>query len=649
MRRKAPVLLVAAGTAIATLFSFAPVVFNNSLAGASGSPPVAPTTIYDSTSTPLVPLPSLGFEAVSAPEAGNLIQFSGSPARLLQNVSVTMDSWACQSGNWTDNPICTTTPGSSFTEPITFNLYNVGPSDSVGSLITSVTQTFTIPYRPSTDPSCPLSTDDGSPSPGDQEDFMYNGVCSHGLPVNVTFNLGDTVVPDQAIWSVAYNTSDYGAHPYGDATACHATNEGCGYDSLNLGLTVASGPSVGLDPVPGTIYWNTSYAPFYCDNTIDTPSTVTGTFRQDSADDNGAPCWGDQAPYTSAPWDIPAAQFNAVPELSVGSANTTSNFGQSVKFTATAPPTATGTATILSDGSPVGACLLSGGSCSFSTAGLSVGSHAITASYGGDGNFPAFASAAISQAVAAIVPSAPNGPKAVPGSGTATISWSAPSKLGGSPITSYAVTATPGGATCSTSGTSCSIGGLTNGTPYTFAVIARNVAGAGPSSSAHATPATTGFHLYALPPVIEFGSRVVLSATGAQSNSFMTFKVAGHGSQSHSADAFGAASVKFTLSKPGAYAISARNLRAVARGWVYAAKVAMPVAALHIYAIPVTVHSAIPGSKLEIKTSDDGTFSVPVPSSGNVIVELPRAPFGTCVVSVADNGYPLKSQSIIIS
>jgi Bacterial Ig-like domain (group 3)/Fibronectin type III domain len=648
MRRKTPVLLVAAGTAIATLFSFAPVVFNNSLAGASGSPPVAPTTIYDTTSTPLVASPSFSFEATTTNELGNQIQFAGS-SRLLNNVVVTMDSWGCQSGTWTDSPICVTTPGSTFSEPLTLNLYNVGIDGiSVGSPIASITQTFNIPYRPSTDPSCPLSTDDGST--GDQETFMYDGSCVHGLPVNVTFNLGDVVVPDNVIWSIAYNTSDYGAAPYGDLTACHSTSEGCGYDSLNVLATIANGPSVGSDTFPGTAYVNGASGYPYCDN----GANGMNSLRLDSADGIGtAPCNGNYSAnspsYTGAPWYIPAAQFNAVPEISVGSSNTTSNFGQSVKFTATAPPTATGLATILVDGSPVGACLLSGGSCGFSTSGLTVGSHAITASYGGDGNFPAFSSAAISQAVAAIVPSAPNGPKAVPGSGTATVSWSAPSKLGGSPITSYAVTATPGGATCSTSGTSCSIGGLTNGTPYTFAVIARNVAGAGPSSSAHATPATTGFHLYALPPVIEFGSRVVLSATGAQSNSFMTFKVAGHGSQSHSADAFGAASVKFTLSKPGAYAISARNLRAVARGWVYAAKVAMPVAALHIYAIPVTVHSAIPGSKLEIKTSDDGTFSVPVPSSGNVIVELPRAPFGTCVVSVADNGYPLKAQSIIIS
>ena len=638
MRRKTPVLLVAAGTAIATLFSFAPVVFSSSPAGATASPPVAPTTIYDSTSTPLVPVPSLGFEATQASEAGNLIQFSGSSARLLQGVSVTMDSWGCQSGNWTDSPICTTTPGSTFSEPITLNLYNVGASDAVGSLITSVTQTFNIPYRPSTDPSCPLIG-------GLEEEFMYNGVCVHGLPVNVTFNLGDTVIPDQAIWSVAYNTSDYGAQPYGDATACHSTSEGCGYDSLNVGLTVANNPSVGSDPVPGTIYWSTLTASNYCDS----GTAGTGTFRLDSADDNGAPCWGDQSPYTSVPWDIPAAQFNAVPEVSVGSSNTTTSFGQSVKFTATGPPTATGTVTILDSGSPIGACTLSGGSCGISTSGLTVGSHAITASYGGDGHFPAFSSAAISQAVAAIVPSAPNAPKAVPGSGSATISWSAPSHLGGSPITSYGVIATPGGATCTTSGTSCSIGGLTNGTPYSFAIVARNVAGAGPPISAHATPATSGFHLYALPPVTEFGNKVVLSATGAQANSFMIFKVAGHGSLDRSADAFGAASVKFTLSRPGAYAISARNLRAVAHGWVYAAKVTMPASALHIYAIPVSVRSAIPGSKLEIKTSDDGSFIVPVPSSGRVIVELPRAPYGLCVISVSDNGYLLKTETINVS
>jgi len=68
-------------------------------------------------------------------------------------------------------------------------------------------------------------------------------------------------------------------------------------------------------------------------------------------------------------------------------------FGQSVTFTATvsaAGPgsgTPTGTVTFLDGGGSIGTGTLSGGVATFSTAALSVASHTITTSYGGDANF----------------------------------------------------------------------------------------------------------------------------------------------------------------------------------------------------------------------------------------------------------------------
>ncbi|MFV0260077.1 MAG: fibronectin type III domain-containing protein, partial [Acidimicrobiales bacterium] len=89
-------------------------------------------------------------------------------------------------------------------------------------------------------------------------------------------------------------------------------------------------------------------------------------------------------------------------------------------------------------------------------------------------------------------PGAPTDVAAVAGDGSATISWNPPADDGGSPITSYTVTAEPGGATCALDApaTSCVITGLTNGTAYTFSVVATNGAGSGAASvaSAAATP-----------------------------------------------------------------------------------------------------------------------------------------------------------------
>lgn len=99
----------------------------------------------------------------------------------------------------------------------------------------------------------------------------------------------------------------------------------------------------------------------------------------------------------------------------------------------------------------------------------------------------------------AFPPDAPTGVNATMGNGQVTLSWTAPVFDGGSPITSYTVTPNPSGSpspdtTCNTGGTatSCTFAGLTNGTPYTFTVVANNAVGSGAasSSSSPVTPAT---------------------------------------------------------------------------------------------------------------------------------------------------------------
>ena len=65
----------------------------------------------------------------------------------------------------------------------------------------------------------------------------------------------------------------------------------------------------------------------------------------------------------------------------------------------------------------------------------------------------------------------------VPGIGQALVSWSTPVSDGGEAITGYTVTSNPGARTCTTALTTCTVGGLTNGTSYTFMVVATNGVG----------------------------------------------------------------------------------------------------------------------------------------------------------------------------
>ncbi len=91
------------------------------------------------------------------------------------------------------------------------------------------------------------------------------------------------------------------------------------------------------------------------------------------------------------------------------------------------------------------------------------------------------------------VPDQPTITSVTRGNGEVTVNFSAPSFNGGSAITEYTVTSTPSGITQTGSSSPITIGGLTNGTPYTFTVKATNVAGTGTdsSSSSSVTPATT--------------------------------------------------------------------------------------------------------------------------------------------------------------
>ncbi len=87
-------------------------------------------------------------------------------------------------------------------------------------------------------------------------------------------------------------------------------------------------------------------------------------------------------------------------------------------------------------------------------------------------------------------PGKPTGVQATAGDARITASWTKPDDDGGRAITGYTATATPGGRTCTTGDTTCTIDGLSNGVPYTVTVTATNLLGTSAPSdpSAPVTP-----------------------------------------------------------------------------------------------------------------------------------------------------------------
>ncbi|MGI2209069.1 Ig-like domain-containing protein [Shewanella baltica] len=153
------------------------------------------------------------------------------------------------------------------------------------------------------------------------------------------------------------------------------------------------------------------------------------------------------------------------------------NFGTSPTLTATADSGLTPTFT----SSTTGVCAITtGGALTFVTA----GNCTINAEQAGNGSYLPATQVSRTFTINPILPGAPTAVTAVAGDSSASVSFTAPISNGGSAITSYAVIASPGGATVNGTASPITFSGLTNGTAYTFTVTATNAAGTSVVSAA---------------------------------------------------------------------------------------------------------------------------------------------------------------------
>jgi uncharacterized protein (TIGR02145 family) len=96
--------------------------------------------------------------------------------------------------------------------------------------------------------------------------------------------------------------------------------------------------------------------------------------------------------------------------------------------------------------------------------------------------------------ITATVPGPPTSVTASAGNASASVVFVAPTNNGGSAITGYTVTSSPGGITATGTTSPINVTGLTNGTAYTFTIVATNAVG-------NSSPSTASSAVTPLPPV----------------------------------------------------------------------------------------------------------------------------------------------------
>jgi hypothetical protein len=227
--------------------------------------------------------PAIGFEAQSASEFGNGVQLAGPTGDRHVTLKVDFQSFACQSGQWNAavSPCSMPNPSNpNFSWPITANIYAVGTGGVPGALLGTVTTPQVIPYRPAATPSCPAN---GGPAPIGAAWFnpaaVGGGACQNSIGKVLEFDFPNTVtIPanGQVIWTVAFDTSDFGAQPRRpqacntgpDAQFPGLADGGCPYDSLNVGDNgntggadnpgshISGAPYAGSDITTGVAYLN---------------------------------------------------------------------------------------------------------------------------------------------------------------------------------------------------------------------------------------------------------------------------------------------------------------------------------------------------------------------------------------------------------
>lgn len=168
-----------------------------------------------------------------------------SAGRSAKSLTTQLDNFTCERGVYSLENCYTLKPNKRMAMQWTASIYEVGPANSVGSLLTSSTATFKLHYRPTTNVSCPATP----------EGKGFGANCDvGGLLQTVTFkHFSAAPLPAKVIILLNNSCGACSGQPV-NAGLQASYKEFSGGEFQDEPATDGGVPAVGSDPLPEDIY-----------------------------------------------------------------------------------------------------------------------------------------------------------------------------------------------------------------------------------------------------------------------------------------------------------------------------------------------------------------------------------------------------------
>jgi hypothetical protein len=175
---------------------------------------------------------------------GGMVEFTHRPG-VLKSLTAQVDSFTCEHGTYNLENCYTAHPSKKFSYELTASVYEVEANDEKGDLVATSTERFKIPYRPTTNVTCP-TTPEG-------KGFGLN--CDvGGYLATVKFKKFSpaAVLPEKAIILITNTASDKES----DVVNVGVQTSYKEWDGSFVEAPPADGgvPSIGSDPLPEDAY-----------------------------------------------------------------------------------------------------------------------------------------------------------------------------------------------------------------------------------------------------------------------------------------------------------------------------------------------------------------------------------------------------------